>query len=117
MPELLRFFAASSDLLLVTRGTDACRINPAFRRMLSWQESEIIASPVIELVHAGDRSAAEAALERLGRGGPVAEATLRMRIKGGGWRTIEWHATAFPDEDLHPTLSGEPVGTSRSKSS
>lgn len=100
MPELLRFFAASSDLLLVTRGTDACRINPAFSSMLSWQESEIIASPVVELVHAADRSAAEAALAKLGRGGPVAEATLRMRIKGGGWRPVEWHATAFPEEGL-----------------
>lgn len=103
MPKLSRFFAASSDLLMVTRAQGAIvhRINPAFTRTLGWQEPERAATPFLDLVHEDELARAGAALSELDRGEQTVNAAFRMRTKGGGWRCIEWHATAFPEEGLH----------------
>lgn len=115
MPKLSRFFAASSDLLMVTKaqGGEAYRINPAFSRTLGWQEPELDATTFLDLVHPDDALSAQAAFSKLGRGDQAVETAFRMRAKAGGWRCIEWHATAFPEEGLHYWLGRDITDRSR----
>ena len=96
-----RFFNLSLELLCIA-GMDGAfqRLNPAFSTTLGYSQEEMLAQPLLELVHPDDRPATLAALDGLRRGQPTAGFENRYRCKDGSWKWLSWKAQAFPEEGV-----------------
>jgi PAS domain S-box-containing protein len=92
-----RFFNLSVDMLFVA-GFDGYlkRINPALERTLGYAESELLAVPLIEFVHADDRDRTAFMIDRLRAGEQVVDFENRCRAKAGGYRWLSWRAASDP---------------------
>jgi PAS domain S-box-containing protein len=88
-----RFFSLSLDLLCIA-GTDGFfkQVNPAFTQTLGYSSAELLARPILELVHPDDRAATLAEMERLGGGEPTTHFESRYLCRDGSWRCISWKA-------------------------
>lgn len=100
MKKLERLFNLSLDVFCVA-GLDGYLqlVNPAFTRILGYEQDELFARPFIELVHPDDREAAREALEQLARGEPVIDFENRTVCKNGALRWFAWRAVAAPEGD------------------
>ncbi|UFH52054.1 PAS domain S-box protein [Spirosoma sp. KNUC1025] len=95
--ELIYFenlFTQSNDLIFVA-GTDGYlkKINPAFRQILGWDESYLLRTPFLELVHPDDVQAIEQELNQLATGKPTINFTHRFQCQNGDYRHLQWVAT------------------------
>lgn len=95
--EYQRYFEVSRDMLCIA-GPDGYfkRVNPAFRRCLGWNESQLLSVPFMDFVHPEDLKKTRAEIDRLALGLPTISFENRYRIPQGGYRTLMW--TAHPDE-------------------
>jgi PAS domain S-box-containing protein len=72
------------------------RLNPAWKRTLGYEVSELQARPFLDFVHPDDRAATLSEVERQSaRGEPVLNFQNRYRHKDGSYRWLEW--TSRPD--------------------
>ena len=69
-------------------------INPAWTRLLGWNEQEIRVMHVNDLRHPDDRAHSEAGRAQLAQGVPTVRMENRLRHKDGSWRWISWTMTA-----------------------
>ena len=61
--------------------------------MLGWSVEEFLATPYLDLIHADDRTATRAEVERQMRDGqPVMNFENRYRHKDGTWRRLSWRS-------------------------
>jgi PAS domain S-box-containing protein len=92
------FFSLSLDLLSVS-GRDGYfqRVNPAFTRTFGYPEVELLEQLFISFVHADDRDATIAELERLAQGQPTHGFEHRFRCRDGSLRWLSWTAVATPE--------------------
>lgn len=99
--ELDRFFSVSLDLLCIA-GFDGTfkRINPAFVDVLGYTHEELLATPLLDVVHPADREAAGAELTRLHGGQTTQHFEVRHVRSDGTIRWIAWTATPVIDEGL-----------------
>ena len=84
-------FELSADLLCIVRFDGYfSRVNPAFVKTLGYTEAELLAKPLIELVHPDDRDATSAAfaIQREGKNTPVFE--NRYLRKDGTILLLQW---------------------------
>ena len=94
--EVGQFFTLSLDLLgIADLDSRLSRFNPAFR-ILGYTDDELMATPLISLVHDDDRAVAEAALSQVLRGDPVLGVEARMLCKDGSYRDLLWTAALDP---------------------
>jgi PAS domain S-box-containing protein len=99
--ELDRFFTLSLDLLCVaTFDGYFVRVNPAWQRVLGFQDAELCASPFMDFVHPDDRAATTTALSALATGGHVIDFENRYRARDGSYKWLQWAAAPFPTQGL-----------------
>ena len=94
-----RLWSGTSDLM-GTAGFDGYlkEINPAWTRLLGWDEATLLARPYLELLEPAGHPAALRALEQLRAGEPVLDHVSALRAKDGGTCTVTW--SAVPDGDV-----------------
>ena len=99
--ELDRFFRLSLDLFCVaTFDGYFVRVNPAWHRVLGFEDAELCASPFMDFVHPDDRAATVAALSALTTGGHVIDFENRYRARDGSYKWLQWAAAPFPTQGL-----------------
>ena len=98
--ELEMFFTLSSDLLCVA-SLDGYfqRLNPAWTRVLGFEDAELRASPFLDFVHPDDRERTTEAVSVLAGGSGVVNFENRYRARDGSYRWLEWTATPSVDEE------------------
>ncbi|MGK7927284.1 MAG: PAS domain S-box protein, partial [Spirulina sp.] len=96
-----RFFTQSIDLLCIA-GFDGYfkRVNPAWEASVGYTAAELLARPLIDFVHPGDREATLEAAERLARGQGIVNFENRYQCKDGSYKWLMWNSTSFPQERL-----------------
>ncbi len=95
-----RLFALSLDLLAVA-GFDGMfrQANVSWERVTGFTLGELLARPVIDLVHPDDQPVFAKALEDLRHGGVEGTIENRCRLKDGGRRWLQWNMTPDPDNE------------------
>jgi PAS domain S-box-containing protein len=95
------FFDLSMDMLCVT-GMDGSfiHINPAWKRVLGWDEEELLAKAPLEFVHPDDHDNTIAIRERLAAGEEIQGFENRYMCSDGSYRWIEWNSFPIPEGEL-----------------
>ncbi|HSZ65996.1 MAG TPA: PAS domain S-box protein [Xanthobacteraceae bacterium] len=89
-----RIWNVSEDLLAVSNFEGFfLSINPAWMRLLGWNEAEIKSMNVSELRHPEDAAHSIAAREQLARGELTVRLENRFRHKDGSYRWLQWTMT------------------------
>ena len=96
--EFQRYFDVSLDMLCIA-GTDGFfkRVNPAFERILGWNEEELLAQSFLDFVDPSDLEETQREIEKLAKGIPTISFENRYNCADGSQKRLEW--TAFPEED------------------
>jgi PAS domain S-box-containing protein len=95
-----RMWTISDDMMsIVGRDGFLKAVNPAWRRVLGFDEATLLSTPYREFGHAQDQAGGDAALARLAQGEDVSRFEARMRHADGGWRWISW--TVVPEVDRY----------------
>lgn len=86
------------DLLSVLDmpGAKLKHINPAWTRVLGWQQIELVGKSYLAFVHPEDRHASEAAFQRAVDGEPIISFEHRCRCEDGAYRWLSW--AVVPDD-------------------
>ncbi len=87
MPDLL-------SVIDIPTGTFEC-VNPAWARVLGWDEAEVTGHHYGQFVHPDDRVASDAAYQQILGGEPILNFENRYRHKDGSFRWLSW--AAIPD--------------------
>jgi PAS domain S-box-containing protein len=96
-----RFFTLSLDMLCIASYDGRfLRLNPAWQRTLGYSVQELTASPFMEFVHADDRPATIAEMEKLITGEQTVSFENRYRARDGSYRWMLWTATPFARDRL-----------------
>lgn len=91
------FFDVSLELLCVTdRDGHLLRLNPAFCAGLGYRAADLLATPLLALVHPDDLPSALAALEGLRQGQPAAHLVSRCRCADGAYKWLSWIFASLP---------------------
>ncbi|HEY2685615.1 MAG TPA: PAS domain S-box protein [Steroidobacteraceae bacterium] len=91
-----RMWNMSQDLMLVCNsGGQITAVNPSAKRLLGWEEEDMVGLSVAEFVHPDDRDATALELKRLNSGKTTRAFENRCRTRAGDYRTLDW--TAVPD--------------------
>jgi PAS domain S-box-containing protein len=94
-----RFFAVTPDLLCVA-GFDGYfkSVNQAWENLLGYPRDELLARPLLELVHPDDRAETAARMAVLTDGIPVVGFENRYRRRDGEYCWFSWNATPVTGE-------------------
>ncbi len=93
-----RFFNLSIDLLAIASFEGYfLRLNPAWEKVLGFNNTELMARPYLDLVHPDDLEATVAAAQGIGTGTAVIEFENRYRCQDGSYRWLLWNA--MPDAE------------------
>ncbi|CAN5470961.1 hypothetical protein BH10PSE17_BH10PSE17_02110 [soil metagenome] len=94
-----RLWSSTSDLM-GTASLDGHlkEINPAWQRLLGWDDASLLSVPFAELVDPADHDEVARMIESLSRGEPAANFTARLLTLDGGLRTATW--TVAVDDDM-----------------
>lgn len=96
--EVKRLFDVSLDLLCVAHPDGYfLQVNPAFERVLGYEEDELTSRPIVDFVHPDDRDATQAALEQLGNDENVTGFTNRYICRDGSIVWLEWQSRAYQE--------------------
>jgi len=99
--ELETFFRLSLDLLCVA-SLDGyfLRLNPAWTRVLGFDEAELRALPFLDFVHPDDRAATLDAVSALTAGTRLINFENRYRARDGSYRWLDWVAAPSVDQGV-----------------
>ncbi len=99
--ELDHFFTLSLDMLCVA-GFDGYfkRVNPAWKRILGYDEAELLSRPYIELIHPEDRAATVKEARKVNQGEELIYFENRYIHKDGTLRWLLWTASPFPERQI-----------------
>jgi PAS domain S-box-containing protein len=90
-----RIWNVSEDLLGVSNFEGYfVSINPAWTRLLGWNEDELKSMHVSELRHPDDAAHSMAGRKQLAEGVPTVRMENRFRHRDGSWRWLSWTMTA-----------------------
>ncbi len=88
-----KFFELSLSILCVTDGEFFRKVNPAFKKILGYEENEIVGKPTLSLVHPDDRHIFLKQRADLKMGKPTTRFESRFLCKDGSYRWISWSAS------------------------
>ena len=110
LDQLDAFFDTNLDLLVILN-TDgrAVRLNPAWAKLLGYESGELDGARLLDFVHPSDSEATLGALSRMRSRSEVVGFVNRMHHADGGYRILEWRATArdITDQRLAETALRE----------
>ncbi len=88
-----RMWKLSSDVMLVA-GLDAVieSVNPAWKAVFGWNETDLVGRNFISLTHPDDRPATRAEVQRLASGEPTTKFENRYRRRDGSYLWLSWRA-------------------------
>lgn len=97
LSNLEKLFSISNDLICVV-GTDGYykKINPAFKRVLGWNDSLLLGNEASILVHPEDLDFVQQELAKLYTTETTITNTHRAQTKDGNYKTIQWVTTIEP---------------------
>jgi PAS domain S-box-containing protein len=94
--DLNRIFNLATDIMGVCNMEGRLvRMNPAFERLIGFSCAELSGRSFFEFVHPDDLESTREAFNVFRKGGEVLEFVNRQRCRDGGFRWVEWRATAF----------------------
>jgi PAS domain S-box-containing protein len=95
LDQLDAFFDTNLDLLVIL-DTDgrAVRLNPAWAKLLGYESDELDGARLLDFIHPSDNEATLGALSRMRSRSEVVGFVSRMHHANGGYRILEWRATA-----------------------
>ncbi len=97
--ELDRYFTSSLDLLCIADTAGFFRrLNPQWKKVLGYAETELLGKPFLEFVHPDDLAPTVDAVSRLSSQNEVLNFINRYRAKDGSYRWLEWNS--YPDGDI-----------------
>jgi PAS domain S-box-containing protein len=86
-----RFFSLSADMFCIASFSGQfLRVNPAFCTVLGYDADELLAMPVIDLIHPDDRAAALEGAKKLASGEVSQRYENRLRCKDGSYKWLGW---------------------------
>jgi PAS domain S-box-containing protein len=90
----------NSNELMAVFGFDGKRraINPAWSRVLGYDEETLLNAPFMEITHPDDRERLKEQVQKLARGERIAAFEDRLRCADGSYRTISW--TGVPGDGV-----------------
>jgi PAS domain S-box-containing protein len=87
------FFELSADLLgVLGRDGHFKRLNLAWEKTLGWTREELMARPLLDIVHPDDR-AEMAAVQEEAFTGPISSFDYRCRCRDGSYRWLQWKSS------------------------
>ncbi|WP_428682429.1 PAS domain S-box protein [Reyranella sp.] len=90
-----RMWTLSADVMVVASPDGTVNsINPAWSRLLGWQESSLLGASLVDFVVAEDRAHFRSELQILFAEGAPRLIEVGMRTNDGGSRRVEWSAVA-----------------------
>lgn len=94
MEQLQKLFELSNDLLCIA-GTDGYfkRVNPAFTKILGWDEDTLLNTSFFHLVHPEDIKTTQLEIQKLTQGLNTINFNHRFRCKDGSYCILQWVAT------------------------
>ena len=96
-----RFFTLSLDMLCVV-GFDGSlkRVNPAWHRILGYDDADLLSRPYLDFIHPDDREATIAEAAKLTEGKEVLYFENRYWHKDGTLRWLLWAAAPIPEQQI-----------------
>jgi two-component system, cell cycle sensor histidine kinase and response regulator CckA len=95
LEHLGQLFDVTQDLLCVIGFDDHIKyLNGSWESVLGYTRAELMTSSIVERVHADDRQATAADIEKVRAGTPTKSFANRLRCKNGTYKWISWSATA-----------------------
>ena len=92
-----RMWRLSTDIMLVADfNANIMSVNPAWKAVLGWDESDLLGKPFMDLIHPEDVEATLAEVGRLAEGATTFRFENRYQAKGGSYQRISW--TAVPGD-------------------
>ena len=86
-----RFFSLSADMFCIASVSGRfLRVNPAFCSVLGYDADDLLATPVLDLLHPDDREAATAAARLIATGHVSQRYENRVRCRDGSYRWLGW---------------------------
>ena len=76
------------------------RLNPAWTSTLGFTEDELFSRPLPAFIHPADRSAAQAAMNRLSQGTRIVDFVCRVRCKDDTYKSFLWTAVPVLEENV-----------------
>lgn len=94
-------FKLSTDVIMVSQFDGKfLKVNPAFPKLLGWEEEEIIGNNFMDFIHEDDLDNAKYVAEGLKNGNPIVNVTHRFLTKENEIKWIEYTATPEMNVDL-----------------
>jgi PAS domain S-box-containing protein len=94
-----RMWTLSSDIMMVTsQNSKIISVNPAWTRLLGWQQNEVTGVPLYEFVHPDDLAVTRRERQKLAHGRSIEKLENRYRTKDGDFVWLSWKAV--PDGDI-----------------
>jgi PAS domain S-box-containing protein len=99
LDERNRLWSGTNELM-ATAGLNGYlkEANPAWTRLLGWDERTLLSRPLIDLVEPADHAGVAAVIDRLKAGETVLDFTATLRAQDGSTRVVTW--SAVPEDDL-----------------
>ena len=101
MEQYQKFFEYSNDLLCIA-SIDGYfkKINPAFEKVLGWEQHILLNISFFDLIHPDDLEATEREIQKLAQGELTINFAHRFRGKNGLYFDLQWVATPDPTTGL-----------------
>lgn len=96
-----RFFTLSLDMFFIL-GFDGYlkQVNPMCEKILALSSAELLAQPLLELVHPEDRQSTVAQLQKLATSTETVTFENRCRCQDGSYKWLLWNAAPCQDDKL-----------------
>ncbi|MFV8347456.1 PAS domain S-box protein [Flavobacterium sp. ZB4P13] len=87
------FFYMSFDMLVVIKNEKFVKVNPAFTRILGYDQREIINKPFLDFIHPEDATIFMDGVKKLQASDSVISHRVRQRLKDGSYKWFDWTST------------------------
>ncbi|WIJ24822.1 PAS domain S-box protein [Devosia sp. RR2S18] len=96
-----RLWRISQELMLVADYEGIITsVNPTAKRLLNWDEHEMVGRSIAEFIHPEDIASTAAEVGKLGQGQTTLAFENRYRHRDGSYRTLSWTAVPY-EEHIH----------------